>query len=283
MNQVAASSRPYNVLGLMPWVTRTEPISRELKTVALREPYEVARKNINRADAIITTIALAFYAVRVQRGEAPAEVSSMNEALKIGLAEWEHIGQTVPHFGIPQGFEGVLLAYLVQAHTAFETFAGDLWEAAVNIHPQVLAELKGSKSPQDSKTIKLDVLQRHGYDLTGKMGTILRDGGKVQFDSLRGIREAYSLAFGADCDAIIKPLQHESLTITAALRNVIVHRAGIADADYVNQTNGKALAPQASRGESVFIDGGTLSNLLGAAYPHVIAMFEAVDDWLASH
>jgi hypothetical protein len=45
------------------------------------------------------------------------------------------------------------------------------------------------------------------------------------------------------------------------------------DDEYVSQTDGKALAPQAKkRAERVFLDGGTLSNLFLAAFLKVIAI-----------
>lgn len=263
-----AESRAYNLPGLTPWLTRAEPLTTELNTPALREPYAAATKNIQRADAIVQTIAAAFYGVHVATGEAPAQPST-EEFYQRGLGWWE-LSQQAPAEAFSLGIEGVLSAYLVQAHTAFETFAADVWEVAVNVHPRILAELRGTKgkrkndsdgdpSREDAKSIRLDVLQREGYNLEGKMGTILR--GKFGFDSLGGIRDAYRSAFSVDGEAILTPLEHESLNVIAALRQVIVHRSGIADREYERKTSGKANAPAAKVGEEIHLTGNLLSNL----------------------
>jgi hypothetical protein len=115
------------------------------------------------------------------------------------------------------------------------------------------------------------------------MGTVLRYSGKARFDSLGGIREAYRLAFSEDADAVTAPLEHEALDVIAALRQISVHRGGIADRDYLRKTSGKTNAPSALLGEEVHLTGDLLSNLFLAAYPEIIAMFRGVDEWLASH
>jgi hypothetical protein len=50
------------------------------------------------------------------------------------------------------GLEAMLSSALTGTWTAFETMAGDLWETALNLHPAVLAELRGKKK-RDGKPI----------------------------------------------------------------------------------------------------------------------------------
>jgi hypothetical protein len=79
------------------------------------------------------------------------------------------------------GLEAMLSSALTGTWTAFETMAGDLWETAVNIHPAVLAELRGKRKrqenpPQDSETdekesrkfVQLSEVLRHDFDLRKK-------------------------------------------------------------------------------------------------------------------
>jgi hypothetical protein len=171
-------AQPYNLPGLTPWLTRGDLLTRELRTAELNQPYIAATKNIQRADAIVQTIASAFYGAHVATKEAPANPASVDEFYQRGLGWWESATEA-PVNVFKLGIQGVLSAYLVQAHTAFETFAADVWEVAVNAHPQILAELRGARGKRkseddfggarpDDKSIRLDVLEREGYDLRDK-------------------------------------------------------------------------------------------------------------------
>jgi hypothetical protein len=108
-----------------------------------------------------------------------------------------------------KGFEAILSSVIVQTWTAFETLAGDLWEAAINGHPSGLAELRGSagriwnaisarmktqdmpivaasrpkpsqggaKAEAESKQLPLDraaELSEGTFNLSDKMGSLLR-------------------------------------------------------------------------------------------------------------
>ncbi len=95
---------------------------------------------------------------------------------------------------IRDGLGVVLRGMVTGMWTALEVLAGDLWETALNSRPAGLAELKGgvpksmraSKKPfvalaspdgemtLPSKSVKLNYLQAHGYDLSRRMGTVLR-------------------------------------------------------------------------------------------------------------
>src|SRR3954468_982458 len=114
------------------------------------------------------------------------------------------------------------------------------------LHPYTLAGLKGTarriskdseeastrtqEAAKDDKRVHLNLLEMHKYDVTRNMGTILRQ--RYGFDSLRGIREAYSCAFSRKYNEIDRALLDDALDILSTLRNVIVHRASIADREY---------------------------------------------------
>jgi hypothetical protein len=114
---------------------------------------------------------------------------------------------------IREGLAAVLRGMVTGMWTAFEVLASDLWETALNIYPAELAQLKGSvpasmrksrksfsalatddvEKPLSSKMIKLNYLQSHGYDLSHRMGTVLRE--KFNFQILESIRDAYLQGF----------------------------------------------------------------------------------------
>ena len=95
---------------------------------------------------------------------------------------------------VTSAVEGLLQSVVLTTWTAFEVLAGDLWEAALNIHPAELAELKGTtrgwgrvsnqtegsdgqaanKEKAGEIRIKTAYTQQYGYDLSNRMGTVLR-------------------------------------------------------------------------------------------------------------
>jgi hypothetical protein len=110
---------------------------------------------------------------------------------------------------------------IVESWLAFETLAGDLWEAALNANP-AWARTFGSVSLEEMHN-----LSQGTYDLRGKMGTLLR--GRFQFCGLRGIREAYAAAFQREISAIDEVLAVPSLDSLAHARAQFLHHAGTID------------------------------------------------------
>jgi hypothetical protein len=189
---------------------------------------------------------------------------------------------------IDLGVDGVLSTLLVQSWTTFETLVADLWERALNLHPKGLADLNSSRVSvprgDDQKQVALTILQRYDFNLTGRMGTLLRE--KYRFDSLndrrRGSRKAYKDAFG-DANAILGPLNDPTLDALNAIRQVLVNRSGIADEEYVNAVANSPIAPHVAVGETLPLDGELTSTLLLAGRPIAIALLQAVDHWLANN
>jgi hypothetical protein len=98
-------------------------------------------------------------------------------------------------------------SYVTGMWTIFETLAGDLWEAALNTKPDLLAQLKGKSNrlrkskpglfdfkpePENlgGKFVRLDQILYFRWDLTKSMGALLRS--KFEFFAVgrypRGLR-----------------------------------------------------------------------------------------------
>src|SRR5262249_6801319 len=122
--------------------------------------------------------------------------------LVTGLGPTEIMGADV---AASRALDASLMSYLTTAWTIIETMCGDLWEAAINAHPDTLANLSGratrlksgrNESPNnlsprgDSKSVPLDLIAIHQFDVRNKMGTILRS--RFEFSRLDIIREAYA-------------------------------------------------------------------------------------------
>jgi hypothetical protein len=176
--------------------------------------------------------------------------------------------------------------------------AGDLWEEALNEHPSGLAELKGqrwrlsrqrkdarpineSTLPQaELKKVPLNSLIRHQFDLKEKMGTVLRE--SHRFDQLGGIREAYGLAFFKDHSGICDALSDQSLDALSTVRNVIIHRSGVSDDDYVTRSSYLPI-PKTPVGQEILLDGEIVVGLMNPVLLSAIKLLEAVDAWIAAN
>jgi hypothetical protein len=137
--------------------------------------------------------------------------------------------------------------------TIFESLAGDLCKAAHNRMPDGLLEL------QDKKRYK-----------------------RRAFTGLRGIKEAFEAAFykNSSIDPII---QSDVFERVSALRNLIVHRSGTADDEYIQRTQETAGLPDLPRGEKLRLDGTMIEELLSGATNQARALILAVDQWLDDH
>ncbi len=249
---------------------------------ALNDVYLSATANVQRADSVVVTIVMAFHAILEARGESPKEFGAAD--YERCLSVWEltatALAQPVPSLNV--GVQSVLASYVIQAWTVFEVLTGDLWEMAVNVSPNVLARLDGKGGGEkDGKQINLNLLAKHDYDLRNRMGTILRS--KVSFDKLSKIREAYSSAFSADGKAIADILDDPGFAVLSAVRNLLVHKAGRYDTEYLRQVKNLAMAPRGALGEQVWLTGTFVSETFERVADRTIALLKAVDDWLVAH
>jgi hypothetical protein len=225
--------------------------------------------------------------------------------------------------GFSDSIEGIFFAMVTGAWTAFETLAGDLWEAAVNTAPKRLSKLPGQQNrilqlvkngidnqlrsgkksaknrpstrrkpaadddglpaERGSKKIDLDELGNvsgNSFDLSRKMGTLLRT--KYEFNTLTKIREAFALAFDRpSVSQIDQALSSPAFDAIGLVRNVIVHRAGIADGEYIERIRGIPGAPKLMLGQRLDLDGETTFNLISLAVSQEAKLLRAVDEFLA--
>ena len=177
--------------------------------------------------------------------------------------------------------EAMLASYITGMWTAFETLAGDLWEQALNVSPENLATLQGVPKGQQRKRIDLDIIKLHGFDLQQKMGTILR--GKYPMSGLSEIRDAYTHAFVVDADATIAAINDPVLDKLSAVRNLIVHKAGRVDQEYLERTKRFDDLPTAMLGIDLPIDSQFVADLLRSSTAVSFALLRSVDEWIDQH
>jgi hypothetical protein len=227
-------------------------------------------------------------ATQIMMSATPADISAIQDRFALTL---NNIDMFVRIGGEPcaSGASVIFDAMIVQAWTVFEVMAGDLWEAALNSHPQTLAGLGGKmwtsaadslpkKEEESKKMVALYLLETNNFDLSGKMGTILK--GKCKFDSVWAIRESYAKAFSKRFDDIKAALMDDCVINLAAVRNVIVHKAGKVDQKSLDEARDcdelKGLKP----GDSLNVNGESVSNLVRPVFKRAIDLICAVDKWI---
>jgi hypothetical protein len=213
----------------------------------------------------------------------------VHKSLVDGLVAVELMGREPQSISMLQAS---MMSYLTTGWTIIETMSGDLWETALNAHPSTLANLTGSpkrlkgaqinKSSQrakESKSVQLDEISKHRFEVANKMGTILR--AKFDFASLDGIREAYACAFTEAAAQIDRALIDTSLDALSAIRNLIVHRDANADSEYLKKMKALSSLPKVEIGQHILLNGDIVVRLLKPAITTANQLLIAVDDWLA--
>jgi hypothetical protein len=111
------------------------------------------------------------------------------------------------------------------------------------------------------------------------MGTIFRRQRRFEFTRLSSIREAYSRAFKEKSGRVDNALGSKAFDCLSAVRNVIVHSGGIADARYVEQCSLLAI-PKAERGKPLHLDGENVAKLIKDVIGSSKGLIVGVDEWL---
>jgi hypothetical protein len=172
---------------------------------------------------------------------------------------------------------------LLSSWTSFECVACDSWEAAVNVRPLVLGHPAFVNLPQDTegitgletKSVSVGLLARYGFDIRGKLGTLLKQ--RFDFTGVSGIRKAYTAAFG-DKLPLDSILGNENLSRLEAVRHAIVHRAGIADELYLKRTNSTI-----ALGTPIEVDDEMEEAFLNASFDAGCSLLEHIDKYLVAN
>jgi hypothetical protein len=245
---------------------------------------------------------------------APSEDDTkFHMAVEKGVHEWaigvidypSHIGW-MTNYSHAAGFAGITRQQLekqidsftsslvIQAWTVFESLSEDLWEAALNAHPTILAGLSGkprskykSNEPQaqageSGVKVTFNDLQIHQFDVKSQMGTILKESA-VSFRSLPAIRDAYHRAFAKQHVSIDKILDDPGLQYAAAVRNLLVHKRGIVDSEFKEQISSISDVPPIAVNDQFPLTGKLCAQLADSCRSCAVSLVVAVHAWIIGH
>jgi hypothetical protein len=194
---------------------------------------------------------------------------------------------------VKHGILSVYHALLIGAWTAFETMASDLWEQCLNQFPKLaFIAMDAEVDPDDDEAeierkrrIKFSLpnsfVQEQGLNLENKMGGLLRQ--RWDFQRLASIEDAYLKVFQDSKQDIERIFENLSLECLSAVRNIIVHKAGIADEKFTWQVKKHTTLKAVAKGEFVPIDGILVKELVSASIDQGRALLDFVDKWLKNH
>src|SRR5579864_5644027 len=183
-------------------------------------------------------------------------------------------------------YDTMMSSQLILSWSAFETLAGDLWEEAVNAHPRILANMRAgvranTRGTQESKTLPMRFLEMHGYDIKNKMGTILIEH-RGPFQTLDKIADAYQSTFPRGACSASSPefWKNPDVRSACAIRNLIIHQAGVIDEDFSKQHRGDPRLSGYKPGERFALDGELMRKILPGLYLFAGELIRSVDTWI---
>ncbi|MFA6287164.1 MAG: hypothetical protein WC661_07225 [Opitutaceae bacterium] len=147
--------------------------------------------------------------------------------------------------------ENLLKSILVQAWGAFEVLAEDLLTGVIETHSNCFDPQKIAK--------------------------------KFYFRKRSAIRDSYDRAFASD-QAIVAATTDSSVDALSVLRNVLVHKSGIADAMFLTEVANIPLLAEFSSltsGSPLKINGVHVSTIVSPTVVNGYSLVKAVDNWLA--
>ena len=175
-----------------------------------------------------------------------------------------------------EGFDTLMSAQLVLAWTAFETLAGDLWEAAINLHHPTLVQ-----KAAEGKSIQIRLLfEKHGFDLRNKMGTVLLDHLDRPFQSMKSMKKTYQSTFPDGWVSQDSFWDDKDLRSTCSLRNLIVHKASIVDKKFLEDGKDDGRLLVFKEGHRFYLNGELLAELLTGLFAFSERLIQAVDGWI---
>jgi len=218
----------------------------------------------------------------ISQSERITRVKKLHSSIDEDEEQFKQLERFSAQTGFRSDLERMMFAQVVSAWTAAETCIGDLWEASLNSHPDTLANLAGArnnKADAESKSVRLDIIAGMKFDIRQCMGTLLKH--KFNFTILEGARQAYKVAFPESAKDIHASLGDLSLTGLAAMRNLIVHRAGICDDKYAFESkNLSEMIPVLTQGQILELDGEIMARTVMPAMTACLNLLHSVDQWL---
>jgi hypothetical protein len=177
---------------------------------------------------------------------------------------------------LSRGGEELLRQCTVLIWSSLEVLAQDLFIAILNRQPQSVINLIRDEDARrlfQIKALQFETLAEFGYDVSGHMGDILARARSI--DSIPVMKIVYRI-LSSGCREVIEALNDRVLWLLVQRRNLIVHRRGIVDADYLAAT-----ADNLDIGSELIISPEQLATYLTAAMRAASALLQGSRQFFA--
>jgi hypothetical protein len=273
--------------------------SLELRTPALKPVLDAFTTNVVRLqNTLLLPGGIAFYSARLQNQADRAELEVTGT-----VGKHMPVVPQLPNDKVVESFKKILGQEAKEDASLFGTPEGSGRTLAATINGFQTIELSIGRDPDINLAIQAALssyitamwttFESLAADLLGTALSHIPDGlGKPQgtkrykrkaLTSLQGIRDVYEAAFLKNSDGIDRTIQSDVFEQLSVLRNLIVHRSGIADDEYIRRSRETTGLPDLQRGEPLRLDGGMIADLLSGATNHARALIVVVDQWLDDH
>lgn len=172
---------------------------------------------------------------------------------------------------VAEAAKELLLQGVVLCWGAFEVLARDSFVALLNHRPQLVGLLLKdpvSKRRFEVGRVSIETLATHGFDLSGKMGTLL--GEQQDLSDIYSIKAVYEALCPTD-EALRSAMSEPDLRVLSQRRNLIVHRRGIIDELYRKNSGCRQVA-----GERLKVEADELEKHVRTAIGGATAILHSV-------
>ncbi|MBU0748673.1 MAG: hypothetical protein KKH21_13710 [Gammaproteobacteria bacterium] len=212
-------------------------ISTDVERAAYRQVVQTFVTNVNSIREFLSfPYTLAGFAAHAGyfREPAPADAPPL-ESTEFMRA----IAKSMRRPEVAAGLKQMSRQAILLLWSAYETFSRDIFIAALNADAGLYAFVAESRFKEQfpaSKFANLGVLQQHGYNISGRLGSILAEG--RDFSSPKMLRELLCVLFQSTTQAeqLQKCHQDRALWLLGHRRHLIAHRLGIVDDQYIRDT-----------------------------------------------
>lgn len=208
-----------------------------------------------------------------------------NEMLKWIMEESKGVGTE-------DGIQATFGSMIIGAWGAFEALASDIWIKSVNSRPLTLGKQAATKptfieatdgaterkNNQQERSLTMKELADSGFDVSSKIGTILRRKGVVNFDLFHNIIRAYELIFDKKIRSAFD--KEPDLQVVSLVRNLLAHRAGIIDNKFIEKLPNGNSELRLSVGSRIVLTGPMVCSYIDSLVLCSTELLRFVDDWL---
>ena len=170
--------------------------------------------------------------------------------------------------GSSDSIKALLFAVIVESWMAFEILVSDLFyesldhgisEWRINVGQKYNEFSRGSN--WEPQKVAPGVI----HDPQKNYGSFLRDNGAISFQRFRSIKFWYKTAFGENCAKLFREVEGGYIRALSAVRNVILHKNGIADATYKSDVDKFPELNLVKEKEPIRLDGEIVRKLRNAS------------------